>query len=457
MAAMAKGLTAAITSTGARPGGSTLNADFQLNAGGEIVLDGDTLGEDDKFGAQEFRRATQAPTPIPGWKAATYSRTVQAEPTYQEKDDVTIYSNAEGAKSQSYMAYFTSTTARPNVVTNLADASAGAGQAAERYDAGATIDIGGVTYAEGTLLLAPASGTTLTEASRKALDSRFIKKPAASNTQTIDQTSAASPKEHSGTFNGLDGHYICAGTAACTVTFDDKGNVTAIGGTGTGTVTFRPSPASGRGRVPGVIRDMDYLAFGYWLQTVNNGGTLSYGINPFYSGADPYVWATAVPGDLGKATYNGDAAGAYSRRAITANGIGDPVDAGTFTADVSLTASFEGTNVASADQYSIAGTVSNFMNEQGEKISDSWSLTLEKTHFGGGAAGLTAPAANADWTFSGGSTAGGGKAGTWEGAFYGNPAAGATGNDRQPGSVAGSFDGNFLNGHVIGAFGATKQ
>ena len=424
-------LTKAITSTGTRPGGSNLNQNFVLRAGGEIVWDGDTLGTDDKFGAEEFRKASAAAPSIAGWKGAIYSRTVE-----DEKDELTVYSNVERNTSEAYTTYFSRTAganARPNVVSAIAGTTGGV--------------TGATTASEGTLLLeVPAAG--LTAQSQAALDSNVFRKPSTSNTQTITNTTTGNVVETSGTFMGLAGHYICEGGAACTVTYDDKGAVTGI----TNVLTFRPTAGVRRGRILGVIKDADYLTFGYWTQTVtDSSGAMTYGINPFYAGADPYMWGT-VPTDLGKATYNGDAAGYYSKLAIAANGVGDPVDAGKFTADVSLAASFEGTNVAVDDQYSITGTVSNFMDDQGEKISDSWSLTLGKADFAATAI------ANTPWTFSGGpTTSPGGKAGTWEGAFYGNPAAGAIGTARQPGSVAGSFTGNFLNGHVIGAFGATKQ
>lgn len=426
-------LTKAITSTGTRPGGSNLNQNFVLRAGGEIVWDGDTLGTDDEFGAEEFRKASAAAPSIAGWKGAIYSRTVE-----DEKDELTVYSNAERNTSEAYTTYFNRTAganARPNVVSAIAGATGGV--------------TGAASASEGTLLLTvPAGG--LTDQSQAALDSNVFRKPPTSNVQTITQTAATNVVETSGTFMGLAGHYICEGTADCTVTYDDKGAVTAT----TGVLTFRPTAGVRRGRILGIIKDADYLTFGYWTQTVtDSSGAMTYGINPFYAGADPYMWGATVPTDLGKATYNGDAAGYYSKLAIAASGVGDPVDAGKFTADVSLAASFEGTTVAVDDQYSITGTVSNFMDDQGEKISDSWSLTLGKTDF----SATVVP--NTAWTFSGGpTTSPGGKAGTWEGAFYGGDrSATATGTARQPGSVAGSFTGNFLNGHVIGAFGATKQ
>ena len=424
-----KGLTAAITSTGTRPGGSDLSGDFELDPGGEIVWDGDSLEKDDKFGVEEFRNTEKTPPSIAGWRGNAYSRTVE-----DEKDMLTVYSNADRNRSETYTTYFSRATGdnvRPNVVT----------------DFNADSDSDGY----GTLTLAASDGN-LTMQSQAALDQTIFKKPTTSNTQTIDATSDTAKKEMVGTFMGLDGHYICT-LSACTVTYDDKGQVTATGG---GTLTFRPTPATRRGRVPGVIKDTDYLAFGYWMQTVTQGTTTTYGINPFYAGADLYLWTDATPTTLGKATYAGNAAGAYSRRAITANGVGEPEAAGTFTADVSLTANFQGDNVAPADQYSISGSVSNFQDDQGNTISDAWALSLDQVHFGSTNDGTGEPSAAAlNW--SNGTTTGGGKSGAWEGAFYGKPASGATGAGLQPAGVGGSFTGNFLNGHVIGAFGATKQ
>ena len=45
----------------------------------------------------------------------------------------------------------------------------------------------------------------------------------------------------------------------------------------------------------------------------------------------------------------------------------------------------------------------------------------------------------------------------WQGRFFGTAGTGGAATTTLPTGVAGEFTGHFVNGHVIGAFGATKQ
>ena len=55
-------------------------------------------------------------------------------------------------------------------------------------------------------------------------------------------------------------------------------------------------------------------------------------------------------------------------------------------------------------------------------------------------------------------TRGGGATGSWNASFFGD---GGDGNgdpaDDHPDAIAGQFDGHFVNGHVVGAFGTEKD
>ena len=64
----------------------------------------------------------------------------------------------------------------------------------------------------------------------------------------------------------------------CTVSGDAKGSLTALGGDGIW--TFRPSGNCQQIEVQDVIKDLDYLSFGYWLETTTKtDGSMTYGVN----------------------------------------------------------------------------------------------------------------------------------------------------------------------------------
>ena len=194
--------------------------------------------------------------------------------------------------------------------------------------------------------------------------------------------------------------------------------------------------------------DEDYLAFGYWLQmTEEVDGTITYGVDTFYGGPTEYDPAS-MKNVMGSATYNGKATGMYAMKDVTTSPV-EPVAAGQFTADAKLEANFGGDDVAVNDQFTISGTVNNFHDaDTGDMISGgAWTVDLRKTPSGSGNFQNT----NA---FSGDTTGGGSYAGT----FYGpdGPDTNNPNNPAQPTGVAGEFNAHVGNGHVIGAFGATR-
>ena len=245
-----------------------------------------------------------------------------------------------------------------------------------------------------------------------------------------------------GRFHGIPGTFACS--ASCTISSDKDGNLSALGGQD-GTWTFTPEKlADGADpyMVAAVKLDLDYLDFGYWVQTTTADGETTYMVDTFFRGEDKYESVTEVDGT---AQYVGAAGGLYSRSEDVPTGDGDVLDAGRFTANATLTAHFGQTAddaVTESLLYSISGMITDFLDSDGNPIDANWRVTLRKIQGDNNDIGNNG-------AFSGTTTPGG----TWNGQFYGAPGA----NNAQPTGVAGEFDAEFNNGDVIGAFGAVKQ
>ena len=88
------------------------------------------------------------------------------------------------------------------------------------------------------------------------------------------------------------------------------------------------------------------------------------------------------------------------------------------------------------DDFTVSGTVSDFMNSAGEMIDEKWEVELMKS------------ASQTDGTFTGFTTGDG----SYSGTFYGDS---TLVGDEHPGAVTATYDAHFSNGHAAGAFGAT--
>lgn len=231
----------------------------------------------------------------------------------------------------------------------------------------------------------------------------------------------------SGNFFGVPGTYTC--TAGCAATFDGDGELLTL--TGFSFTPAKLAPGQAPHMVMGVVADSAFVDFGHWMQ--DDDGEMTAGV--FVS---PNVAGTAITDTAsieGTASYSGPAAGLYVKEHTD----GTPVASGTFTADASLEADFR---IGSGE---ITGMISNFM-DGGQSIDDSWMLMLN---------GDAMPNdGNVDTTgvFSG-VTKGGGADGTWSGQFYEAAAEAAD----APKAAAGTFDGHFTNGDVVGAFGVEND
>lgn len=250
---------------------------------------------------------------------------------------------------------------------------------------------------------------------------------------------------HDGTYNGAEGTYRCVGTAACTVTFNAKGEV--IGNSANW--VFVPD----RGATSDVD-DADYLHYGFWLKrTTDSDGVLTYNEVETIAGSSIDATGNIAAGVAGSASYEGGAVGVYVRSVTNPDGTEASATSGHFMADASLTATFGQVQVSDTDTdgtiaasmlNSITGTIDNFALSGGE--ANAWSVALSGD--------ITA----SDGTFSGMAKGGVGD-GSLSGTFHG-PATAATttatltANDSvYPHSAVGEFNAGFTNGSVAGGFG----
>ncbi len=242
-----------------------------------------------------------------------------------------------------------------------------------------------------------------------------------------DAATEAGKKTYRGSLAEVPGTFRCnAGTCTVTRADDADGTLTITGG---GTIWFTPD----RGATVDVDDD-DYLHYGLWVKkTVKEGVTTSYDAVQTFAGSNLSV---ADVSDIeGTATYEGNAAGVYTHDTLDESGDVDVSGAGTFTADVALTASFGGFSVAQDDFDTIKGTVSRFELSGGQ--ANNWKLDLP-----------SAAIQPADGTFGATTDV------VWSGSLHqpdNHP------DDEAPTVAVGEFNGSFVNGKVAGAFGARKM
>ena len=205
----------------------------------------------------------------------------------------------------------------------------------------------------------------------------------------------------------------------------------------------------------------NHLAFGYWLTDISVTQTRpQYNIHTF---AEDYMggYGNHTTGEsnlLGSASYAGGAAGVYVLKEGDLTDNPDLYD-GEFVAGVNLKAQFgefDARDIPFKDQWKIMGTIDNFRSSTDTSHDlnlGKWQLTLE--------ADLGERESNKQVSIvslsslSNPVTMGGGTNGTWNAKFFGS-----NGNNDatdHPEAIAGEFNGHFINGHVVGAFGAEKE
>lgn len=401
--------------------------------------------------AVEFMASDDMPAMIEGWTGGTYTHTSEDGNTMHT---VVKYNDKAADEGEAYSTFFSATNTASTTVPGPHRASVAVDSVSTGTTAGGdtvvtgilTIDIDGISGNHGLF-----AGTTF---------------PGASNSETT-YTGAQSI---TGMFRGVLGTYKCP--ANCTSTKDMSGNLSELDGVW----TFVPTVVDGLDAtdtaedgelamivealedlmVPGVKQDADYMIFGYWLESVTADGETTEKMLPFADGKRDYgaVGSTRTDAVEGTATYTGPATGLYMKKTLTPQGTVNqdgPFASGQFTADAMLKANFGGGDIGANHQYSIMGTISNFMDGD-TVIDEDWKVNLNRPMDNETTTGTdeSLNIAQDTGTFAGGTDGGmlddASNVGAWSGTFHGDPAA------DQPTSASGIFDAHFTNGHVRGAF-----
>ena len=313
------------------------------------------------------------------------------------------------------------------------------------YEAVVYSHVGEATVTEGDLFNAayPLDGTTGETANVTTLDGY-----AASRVDSPSFDQSAGEKEFelgtnmvrvmiSGSYHGVAGTYYCtpAGADNCGATVADMGFT--LGG---GTWTFKPTnPATQL--MDTSVPDGNYASYGWWLHKSEDGNTYTASAFHAYRGTDSGA-VTDIATLRGSATYTGGAAGKYALRSST----GGTNDAGHFTADVELNATF-------ADDHTISGTIDNFTGGDGE--GRDWSVALSESTISDAGAIAGDPDDDTDsgaqqtvWTIGGTAADAGGQ---WSGNLR------ELGDDGVPGIATGTFHSMYGgDGQMVGAFGANE-
>jgi hypothetical protein len=367
----------------------------------------------------QFMRVEDSETMLGGYDGSVHEKTVK-----KVTDTITVYTNVEEPGEISYPDYY-GVADRPGVTSVASETPATLGQ----------LNINETAVAMNSKLFSAAAFPT---------GDRQNFTYAADDEATPEDESVA--RKFPGSFNGVQGTYSCGGDT-CSAMSDKDGGLASL----VGEWTFSPGASDQTTiMIPGVDHDTDYLAFGYWVQaTKKDDGTTGYGVGTFFDGADDFV--AAITTLEGSAKYAGKAAGMYGRKTLDSQGNPVSETSGEFTADANLTAYFGQVEVAGEDSIAdnllntIRGTISKF-EDGGENLN--WTLMLNA---------IETDDADQFPGFTGGTTTGNSAIpGDWAGSFYGNPEVSADTTKDYPTGVAGEFTGHFVNGHVIGAFGAKR-
>ena len=243
------------------------------------------------------------------------------------------------------------------------------------------------------------------------------------------------PKDHlkgakvSGTFDGASGTYSCGAEANdCTSQIGAGDSGIQLEGAWTFTADVGATV---------MVPDADYAYFGWWLNEAADG---TFSVHAFQSGAGGALTPVPVSADLsGTAKYMGPAVGKYAM--VHDDGDGPSHTGGHFTAMADLTADFGANGVASSK---VTGSIKKFVG--GSDSMDAWEVKLDSSANNG--------AGSAVWHI-------GDNKGTNTGSF--TRVFREADADDDPQTLTGQWQTRFdpqentVTGHMIGAFGATKQ
>ena len=226
-------------------------------------------------------------------------------------------------------------------------------------------------------------------------------------------------------YNGIGGTAYCLGTD-CKVTEGKLAGSWYFAQTAANAATpYVSNPNRDEREMTPYVAETLFARFGHWIELDNT----DWEVNTFAlsgGGTAVSVAANADLDDDDKATYSGSAAGMSAYKTPKASGMGDHIDTGRFTADVSLNATFGGTPV-------VRGTIDNF---QGDAVGN-WTVTLES--------------ATLDTSEESGTAVSTGRDGSWSATAYGNDA------DKRPAGIFGGFSAHFSDGHAAGAYATRKD
>lgn len=392
----------------------------------------------------DFKVSSMAVASIDGWDSDATTRTMTARTT-ESVDTIVLYSNVDDPTDEYYDTYF------------------GSGGAGTDLGGDSTAEIASAPTADGALAFNSGGFTASKTNAGKFMFDGFNADPNTSFelAATNDPETAGNDTERTGSFFGIPGKYACPG---CLVRVNAVGALVVSGGDMIFTPDEYTAGTTGDAAtlVEGVISDPDFLVFGYWLEGATKDGKETYKFSPYAMGELGYGDSgNTVTGTVqGKAVYEGPATGMYLQKTLTTDGGivtgGSPFSTGQFTAMATLTAYFGGADVATNDQNTISGTISDFMDGD-TSINDGWELKLNKSLIDTSTGAWALTAVSATTPDSQRTTSGNGMhAGAWTATFHGSTETDET-NSPSPGSVAGTFNGHFQDGHVAGSFGAIKQ
>ena len=247
-------------------------------------------------------------------------------------------------------------------------------------------------------------------------------------THNAEGTGADAGLGFAGTFSGGAGEYRCTGTA-CSVTLDDRGAPTAMGGAW----IFAPG-----GGATVSIPDYEHLYFGWWL---NQAGE-AWGFQSFAGAVGFPAGSGAVEAAMeGTTTWRGAAAGVWAA-VDSSGGRITGARSGEFTAEAVLRANFFG----ALDAGVVEGEIGSFRDGSGRSLP-GWRVMLNSARLTAGSDSFSGE--------TGGSVGSGTSGeGSWQGRFHGSD--GAETNAR-PSRAVGRFDLHFPGAHIAGAFGAGKE
>ena len=203
------------------------------------------------------------------------------------------------------------------------------------------------------------------------------------------------------------------------------------------------------------VADANWFSMAFWLKETEKDGVITY------NNVQGNVWlahtsmrpnATATSAVEGEATYSGPAVGVYVHKTVKTDGALDFSAAGVFAADANLTAKFGGDDIPASKQFSVSGAITNFRLSGGQENAWNLKLEAEDVNLAGNRSTYN--------EFTNGTTAGGGKAGTWSGIFADDEtsqAARGTEAKTLPVFLYGMFRGYFVNGAVSGVYGTIKE